>query len=182
MRRVVTLDWNAELCPLPQAPNNEFQFSAVGDGDATIYFFVNPLDGRVTLLRSVLDTGVSGYQVSLFCPVGLCLLELWLCWAVSAGALTVLGCVCWSSDCVGLCRLELWLCWALSAGSPTVLPAPLERRWSYLIFFFFSIFFSICLPCLRHSVFHFEIVHTVQKSVTNKSISNLLHPRIKINK
>ena len=68
------LSYMLTFCPSAQAPNNEFQFSAVGDGDATTYFFVNPLDGRVTLLRSVENTGVSGYQVSscLFAkPLGL---------------------------------------------------------------------------------------------------------------
>ncbi|XP_076458559.1 protocadherin Fat 1-like [Babylonia areolata] len=45
------------------SPNNQFQFSLVGDGDSLTYFFVNPLDGRVTLLQSVENTLASGYRL-----------------------------------------------------------------------------------------------------------------------
>ncbi|KAL8559117.1 hypothetical protein ACOMHN_046165 [Nucella lapillus] len=45
------------------SPNNQFQFSLVGDGDSLTYFFVNPLDGRVTLLQSVENTNTSGYRL-----------------------------------------------------------------------------------------------------------------------
>ena len=97
----------------------------------------------------------------------------------------MLGSVGWSSDCadcVGLCRLEFSLYWALSAGALTVLCSvgwssdcaarPFGKTLVLPSFFLF---------CLLLYLSSFS-VHTVQKSVTNKSISNLLHTRIKINK
>ncbi|KAJ8316548.1 hypothetical protein KUTeg_005899, partial [Tegillarca granosa] len=45
------------------APNNVIRYSAIGDADAPNYFYVNPIDGRVTLLNSVLNTGRSGYSI-----------------------------------------------------------------------------------------------------------------------
>ena len=48
-----------------QAPNNVIKYSIVGDGDAVGYFYVHPTEGRITLLRSVLDTGRSVYRVSI---------------------------------------------------------------------------------------------------------------------
>ncbi|KAJ8318063.1 hypothetical protein KUTeg_003154 [Tegillarca granosa] len=46
-----------------EAPNNVIRYSAIGDADAPNYFYVNPIDGRVTLLNSVLNTGRSGYSI-----------------------------------------------------------------------------------------------------------------------
>lgn len=48
----------------PDAPNNVFSYSGIGDGDATTYFFVNPVDGKITLLKSVNGSRISGFRVS----------------------------------------------------------------------------------------------------------------------
>lgn len=46
-----------------QSPNNVFRYEVIGDGDGPSYFFVNQNDGSVTLIKSVLNTGASGYTV-----------------------------------------------------------------------------------------------------------------------
>ncbi|XP_046579033.1 protocadherin Fat 4-like [Haliotis rubra] len=47
----------------PDAPNNVFSFSGIGDGDATTYFFVNPVDGRITLLKPVNGSSIYGFRL-----------------------------------------------------------------------------------------------------------------------
>ena len=47
----------------PDAPSNEVTYVITGAADAGRYFYVNPVDGRVTLLQSVVGTAVNGYRV-----------------------------------------------------------------------------------------------------------------------
>lgn len=47
------------------SPNNVFRYELIGDGDGPSYFFVNQNDGSVTLIRSVLNTGASGYVLKI---------------------------------------------------------------------------------------------------------------------
>ncbi|KAK3089813.1 hypothetical protein FSP39_006721 [Pinctada imbricata] len=46
-----------------EAPNNVVRYDVIGENDAPTYFYVNPVDGTITLLRSVLNTGASGYRL-----------------------------------------------------------------------------------------------------------------------
>lgn len=46
-----------------QAPENTVRYEIVGENDAPNYFFINPLDGVITLLRSVQNTQTSFYRV-----------------------------------------------------------------------------------------------------------------------
>ena len=48
-----------------QAPENTVRYQIIGDGNAPTYFYINPVDGVITLLQSVEFTQTSFYRVSL---------------------------------------------------------------------------------------------------------------------